>query len=1033
MYVHVHIHALTFVALMFVVAVERVLEEGDKPLQIALDCSTKGLASPKFMYRPPNDLSPFDGLAPHRMRTSHFTSYVGALASSNPNLTVTSSSFPVANQSPNLPINLDRNRWLSTDGDQNSLYSADSYNSLYSGSRAARKLQHMSKSVSALEHKPKSSPQRAKLVQTLSSDNSEQNTPPVSAMHFLKPPAMSSHSPSSKEKSSHGKTSVGNFITRSLRVGKKLKLKGKLSKSLLDNGADSESQDSPCQSAVSLEEREASAKVSSFVSPVLADRKITMSTVMHIYYKDATEALIYKSLLVSQKAKAWEVVSQALKRFDMTTADPKDFSLFVVVGRWEDVSRSVENEANMGPGSLSLSNISLLTTPRPAVTSIEEFVVCYSREISAHECPYNLQFYFTMQEGYTRRFELRHKERRMHSRIKSRSHDALDMKEKARNHLTVEGTPKRLSWATTEVFGKGDSPLFGDTSHRRRGKRHNRTSNSPRSALILEGSDTEEDILDNDGKGRVQFVAVNGSDDKKDVNEVKLRERKVAKAAIERGSVDELDSCVTEESSPHHRQPLLSATSSSPDSGVVSFSKDKRSRHHSADFPSSANRPQSNHLESASPHIPTNIAGSLPPPQLSRTAFLLSLKLHNPEKELLIQPLEATMVHIAAGSEGLKPEESEDSSSTQHICLRHPDLAHHTRPLCSIQQQTDSSYIQEGQGAKVYVLLPTYPNIPVHLNGNVVAEPTPLSHGDLLSICNECYLFLFQDYSSLSVRPSLRYSWRPHPLNHLMPSSPLFLPSTPPPSSPIIKEVRPTRKDEKSVTMVERERRSQVAQLSTEENLQPDQVFITTSAPLSPLQYSVSYPYHTRPSQGTGHSHASSHGASTELSENQRDAACQTPTPLQQRRHTTSDDVYLREGEERRMRRGSEERLHHRRGSDTPTKNVGFNSLQRRPKKSHRRHHLSSSSSSVSSVKSATSSPSRKSLFSFNLSEEEDLLRYLVSDLDVSKVTCCLGPALLLAMCIEYCHKCHGPAATSRFLQKTVDSLQEVVWVSVLL
>ena len=998
------------------------MEDSDKPLEIALDCSTKGLASPKFLFRPPTDHSS-GNFASHRMRTSRFTSYLGALTThSNPNLAASPSSFPTANHSPHLPIQLDHHCWLSTDGEQNSLYSVDSCNSLSNGGHGIQKLQHMSKSVSALE--PKSSPQRRKLVHMLS-DNSEQNTSPPSTMRQLPPPSVDSHSPSNQGKMPRTMNSVGNFITRSLRVRKKIKTKGKLSKSSIDDGADGGSQGSLYVSPISPEEQEASTKVSNLVSPMLAERKLAMSTVMHIHYRDPTEALIYKSLLVSQKAKAREVVLQALKRFDMTAVDPKDFSLFVVVGRWQDVSQSVENEAGLGPGAaLSLSNISILSSPRPAVTSIEEFIVCYSREIGSHECPYNLQFYFTIQEGYTRRFELRQRECRMQSRMKSRSHEALDTKENDRPRMLVESTPKRLSWASVEVFYNGNSPLFGDTSHHRRAKRHNRTSSSLSSA-VLEGSETEEDILD-EKRSRVRMVAVNGDGDEKVMGKVKRK----LQAHTERLSVDEVDPYVVEVStleSPHHRQPLHSTTSSSPDSGVVSFGKDmKKPRHDSADYSSTADQLEqhSNHLKSVS-NTPTN-SGASPSPAQLKTAFLLNLKLHSPEKELLVQPLDATTVHIMAGCDGVKPE---DSSSIQLLCLHHPDLSQHTQPLCTIQQQTtptNSSYSRDGviiPASKVYTLHPMHRDIPVHLNGNSVAEPTPLSHGDLVSICNECYLFLFQDYASLAVQPSQRYSWRPHPLNHLMPTSPLL--STPLPSSPIIKELGPNERLVATEVEAGNSHETGVPQLLTEENLQPEEVFVT-SAQLPPVHHSVSYTYHPESSQETVLAQASL-GVPTEL---RCDAACQTPTPMQERRHTTSDEAHLEYKEERRVRPGSTNSLHRRRESGNPTKSVGYSSLKRVRKSSNRRHHLSSSSSSISSTKSTSSSPSRKSLFSFNLSEEEDLLRYLVSNLDVSKVSCSLGPALLLAMCTEYCHKCHGPAAASRFLQKAVDSLQEVVWVS---
>ena len=969
-------------------SVERVLDNSDKPLEIALECSTKRLASPKFVFQPPVDPLLSDGSDSHRMRTSGFTSYVGALtAHSNPNLAVTPSA---AEQSPNLPTPLNHHRWISTDGELASLYSADSCNSLSSG---GRRLHHMSKSVSALEEKPKLSPQRNKLLHMRSADHSEQNTSPTSSTQLLKLPTVGLNSPSSHDRMRRAKNSVGNLFTRSLRGHKKLKSRGKASKSSLYNTSESGSHGNLCMSHMTPEEREASAKLSHFASPRHSERRLTMSAVMHIYYRDASEALIYKSLLVSQRTKARVVVMEALKRFDLTVVDPKDFSLHEVVGRWQDVSQSVANDS---PGATL--ELSLLSAPRPAVTAIEEFVVCYSRAIGPNECPYNLQFYFAMHEGYTRRFELRQQERSMHSRNISRSYAALDVKE---NERYVDSTPKRLSWANTELLCRESSPLFGDTSHRKkRSKKHNSTS-APLSKAVLEGSETEEDILD-EVKPRGKVVA--RRDDI--VSKVKLRNGRVK---VESLLTEEVDS---EVATPHRRQVLLSATSSSPDSGVVSFSKDKKPRHNSADFSSTADQHSNGHqLESVSLHASTPTHGTTYPP-LPKTAFLLSLRLHHSEEEHLIQPLGEVTTHIMAGSIGLKLDGPEESGSIQHVCLHHTDLPPHPQPLCSLQLQithSDSSYtLVPAQVGKVYTLHPTHPAFSVHLNGNLVVEPMPLSHGDLLSVFNDNYLFLYQDYSSVSLHPSPQYNWRPHPLNHSILSSP-FLLNTPPPSSPILKEMQPPRKDKQFETIVD----------TTSSQMQQT---LATSAHLSPLRHSVSYDYEAHTHQDIPLSQSSS--LATELPGLCNDAVCQTPTLILEKKRIIQNEDFL--GSDERTRPVSADSLHHTTGSVTPIQVVGFSSLQR-PRRSHRQYHLSSSNSSTSSV---TSSTSRKSLFSFNLSEEAHLLRYLVTDLDVSRMSCYLGPALLLAMCTEYSHKCHGPAATSKFLQKMVDSLQEVVWVS---
>ena len=985
-------------------AVERVLEDTDKPLEIALDCSSKGLASPKFLFRLPVDPLTPDGSPSHRMRTSGFTSYVGALtAHSNPNLAVTPSSLPAPNLSPHLPAALDRNRWLSTDGEQNSLYSTDSYTSLSSPGRPVHRLQHMSKSVSALEQVPKSSPLKRKPMHMLSENGHQNGSPAISrsAQNFLQlPQATTPQSPSTKM--TRAKNSVGSFFSRSLRNNRKAKSKSKSSKSMY-SGTDSGSHGNLYLPPVSPEERQASVMVTNLVSPILAERKITMSTVMHIHYRDTRDALVYKSLLVSHKTKARDVVKEALQRFDMTGANPKDFCLFEVVGHWQDVSQRVELESSLksGAAALSLSSTSLLTAPRPAVTSIEEFVECYSRPIGPSERPYNLQTCLATQEGYTRRFELRRQDSALvASRVKSRSHEALLDEKETERHQRVSAevvSSKRLSWADNE-FCKGASPLFGDTSHRKRGKRQNQILRSSLGSAVQEGSETEEDILD-EVKSRRRAVSTGGT------CKVSLRQEKVRESQPDSLLVDEGDPFAPEVSTPRRRKVLLSATSSSPDSGVVSFSKDKKVRHNSDELSSSAR--SGNRLESASVFndTPTHTS-SLSHTQLLKTPFLLNLKMSDVEKEPLVQPLEAERVSIMS-SAAFKPEELEGGGCRQCVCLHHPDLANDSRPFCLLQLQTIGDYSADhSAGGRVYILHPIHPEFPVHLNGNLVVEPTTLSHGDLLSLHKDRYLFLFQDYST--AHSTQQYSWRPHPSSHILPSSPLLL-STPLPSSPLITDVS-TRGGEQSKGSLEREDNKRSA--------------AGDETPQQGERHSLRH-QHSEPAAVSLHRPSSSGPTPTDTT-NHTDAACQTPTPQQERRHVVPD--HHRGGEDD-QRPGSVDSARGRHERHADTESMWFYSLQRPPKKTHRSHrNLSSSDSPVSPVPSF--SPSRKSLFSFNLGEEDTILRHLVSDLDVSQTPCYLGPALLLAMCTEYCHKCHGLAPTSRFVHKTVDSVQEVVWVS---
>ena len=974
------------------IVVERVLDDSDKPLQIALECSTKGLASPKFLFRPPVDPLTSDGSPSHRMRTSGFTSYVGALAAhSNLDLAIAPSSLPVSTQSPHLPTQLDRTQWLSTDGEQNSLYSVDSFNSLAPTGAPIRaphstlhRMKHMSKSVTALEQKPKSSQQKKRLTHMLS-DNSEPNSSPPSTMQYLQPPPTT---PTRQPRMTRAKNSVGNFFTRSLRNQKKLKPKGKLSKpSLYGDATESESHSSLCLQAITPEDSVATVKLSQLASPLVTEVRTPMDTIMHIHYRNNKDALIYKSLHVSQNGKAREVVLEALKTFGLTVVDPRDFNLFEVVGRWEDVSQSVENEGS----GLAVSHTSILALPRPAVTSIEEFIVYYSREIGPNECPFNLQFYYAMQEGFTRRFELREKEHGMPPRYMSRSYQVLDMKDATRSDLSEENATKRLSWANAELFCKGDSPLFGVTSQRsRRAKRQAQVSSSLNSAVV-EGSDTEEDILDRGKSKKTGESSNEGSP-----NKVKLRTKKVHLDSL---LTDEVESFTVDSSTARPRQPLLSATSSSPDSGVVSF---KKLRHNSEDLSLTADN--HHHLESASVYTdtPTHTATTRNIMQLLKTPFLLNLKLHDPDKEPLIEPLEAETVHFTSGyCDSCKDESPDEGGSTQHVCLYHDDLPRDPQPLCSLRLQTvqtSNSYSVDEEHAhsetgRAYVLHAVHPDCSVQLNGNLVVEPTPLTHGDLISVLDERYMFLFQEHTATTIHTSKPYNWRPHPVDYPLPSSPLTL-CTPLPSSPIIKEMRSVkssgRGDSKARTR--------------------DEVLPVEHARLTPLHLTVSHAQHKQPSRETVRSPSSG----------SRGAGGQTPSHVQE--DFSSDK---RGKNSRQVRPYSSNSLdYRRRTSKTPTKDTG--SLKRQKKsRSHRR--LSSSSSSVIS---APHTPARKSLFSFSVSEETDLLRCLVTEVEVSGVSCYLGPALLLAMCTEYSHKCHGPVATARFIQKMVDAVQEVVWVS---
>ncbi|KAL5473535.1 hypothetical protein EMCRGX_G028026 [Ephydatia muelleri] len=192
---------------------------------------------------------------------------------------------------------------------------------------------------------------------------------------------LSTSTPSTPHKHIHGKWAVSDMITRSLRVRKK-----------------------PKSHIGSLPSNKHEAF--SLISPVLAEKQFTMSAVMHIYYKSSSNEQYCKGVLVSEKSLTREVIAQALERCDLKFCDPRHFELHEVVGKWEEV----------GPDGVG-SNGKVPPTQRPnskqkssSKQVIEEFCICFDRELQSSECPYNSQFFFEPSSGYSRRFELRKKE-----------------------------------------------------------------------------------------------------------------------------------------------------------------------------------------------------------------------------------------------------------------------------------------------------------------------------------------------------------------------------------------------------------------------------------------------------------------------------------------------------------------------------------------------------------------------------------------------------------------------------------------------
>ena len=1063
---------------------ERVLDREEKPLEIVLDCSTKGLASPKFIYQPGG--SPFTS-----HHTNHFTAHLTSLETSSfPNIpaaSYASSSSPTG--SPHLPTSHGHQQWLSVDRELQSVNSLSSIPSPKNYLKAPRSAKSMT-----LVHS-RSPPQKKKLCHTLSDQGIHSRFGDGAAKHLQPTPLVNSltASPNGKRK-----ISVGSFFTRSLRATQKLKnSKDKSPKSSRgvvreDLTASLDSTDMP--HAMRL----ASTKGSSLISPLPTQRNFTMSSIMHIYFTDARKAQIYKSVLVSQKATTGEVISQALERFSMAFQDPRNFRLFEVVGHWQDVSKSLQMEEDVNR-TASLSNLSVasgLLTQHTAITSVEEFVVCYSRELGPNESPYTLQFYFTPQEGYSRRFELRHCTQHSNNRSKSLSVEAGEQSERKMELLP----PKKLSWARSEY--RSDSPLFGDTSHHKRGRGNNPPAPLPR-RVMQESPETEEVSVMRRGSGSGTNILQqrNGIREDRRGSTDSRQDAHRSKEEMKDGS-DIILLERQQDSPPQMRGHLLSTASSSSDSGVINFLKEQGDDRHLYHQDSVLSSGSYDHLQ---PQILISTteerevaAGNRVQSTLSlQMAILVCLRLHDPGRELLMQPLQAAVINITAGNIDPVPT-GPDASSVQNILLRHPDLSAFPHPLCSIQRcqgvGTNLSFPSVAEPAAEpvhtkYLLHFHQPGLLVCINGQPVQVPTVLHHGDLLSVGqNNLYLFLFQDYTSPGKDQQLQamaYGWKPYPSDDtvLLPCTSTPHSSTPHTSTPHSSPLRHAASTKCSTTErvggavkmgsgysegvkvrggdgeakeeeifqsvsggLERGRSKEVS-LDKADKKQPNEreiaeTFQTPTLPsslqldsfpevaenphtmLTSRQSSTSSlcdpnslwesPYH-RPSalQERGLSRNGCHIVGENLMTSFESLSGKRPgTPSKsslQLDECSPKHASLKHGS---LKRGS---LKH--GS----------SKHGLSKHSKHRHHSSSSSS----LSTPTSSPLRKTLFSFSLSEEPALLQSLITNLSPVPGACHLGPALILAMCTEYCLKCHGPAATTRFLQRTVDSLQEVVWVSV--
>lgn len=932
--------------------VERELDIDERPLQIALDCSTQGLASPKFVFKTSlTRLLENGSVARH---AEGFTSYVGSLAAGS----VTHSGSSEGGESPRLVKGLSTNLEADSVGSEISLSSEKSSHSLQ-------------KSTSSIPSKSK------KVVSHTLSNHETSLTPTLSPAHALK--VQDCASPTSSRKSSRPKSVMSSFITRSLRVRKKSK-----------------------QTPIPVEEtspprnegmESKTNSFSSLVSPLPVERRFTMSTVMHIYYTNANAAQLYKSVLVSEKATTKDVIAQALERYNLKFSDPNDYSLFEVVGRWQDVSHTLPsqqiqlNTRTLGRGT---------TTPIHAISSpgmrrrmsVEEFVVCYTRELHPMEIPYNAQFYLTSQEGFTRRFDLRLKK----SQLQSRS-------EAENTHKAAEMT-KNMSIASEPLFEiPTDSALciFGETAHRKRATRRNRVTQP-----ILENADISILHSDTSGEGETQPT------------EEEEEEETESEGVRGRVASPEIPICMN----PINPPDFSVLRCSSPDSGV-GFHKDQS---HPDSAKSSINSEQN---AAAAAATPSSSSCSFYSANLT-TAFLLSLRLHSPEREFLVHKLvnNRTQLVSSCSSNLLSSNPPQD---LMNVVLYHPEFAHCSDPICCVcrrptKRNTTETNSSEPTNATLlseyeYTIEMTGDHpASVLLNGHLVTHSARLCHGDLLAV-GSTYLFMFQDYASVGNDCIPEYNWRPH---HVLRESvsdersndsttpAVVMPASQEPagfnssaetllsckSGSTGSDISVVVQDTESniVTVLEPSSFKNGVSSACQEGIETNQnqKGVHSSSQPTQSQVEVAEMEHSPSAKSAVHSHTHAHSLSLDsnpdvFEPDHQSTVKMTSTPLKPSAKSTSS---ITEG-------------------------------QRNPPRSIR---ASSSSSSIPS--------DRKLMFSFHPNEVDELLSYLISRQDPQFTSCKLAPAYILAMCVEYSLRCDGPLGTGRFVKKVVDHIQEVVWVS---
>lgn len=965
---------------------ERELTRNEKPLQIALDCSSKGIAAPKFVFKTSlTDQAATKDQDSHQ--TNGFTSYVGTLA-------VHSSSES---------CNSSRRHSKIADGELD----RTSMNSYGSAASLSSSKSNKSKSTSSLNLKSK---------KPLTHTFSNQETQSSLSNHANQRHTHHGAASPSNRRQSRPKSVMSNFITRSLRVRKK-------TKPVASPGPTPDGTPTLTDSDTTLLPDDDD-MVSTLVSPLPVERKFTLSAVMHIYFTEARLAQVYKSVLVSEKATTREVIAQALERYNMKFRDPNNFVLYEVIGKWQDVTSVLP--ANMSFQVNNPSGISGATTSLPGLgfhtaspnfnrrTSVEEFVECYTRELSPEEHPYSAQFFLTTQEGFSRRFELRSKSKPDNNDPEKGSteflHDKLSTASDPAS--VVSGVLRRQAMSFDDTIANDSQMcIFGQTAHRRRAKRNR---------LVQYSADASDDLastLDTAILSPVDSSCPLGKqsedgergENRQKIFEIGNREEHDNPELRILGQEQEIPITVN----PHHPPDFAALTCCSPDSGVA-FQKNSRHVASSSAKSSISSEQSEQKVDSASCGI---YRAKL------NTAFLLSLHLYSPEKEYLVHKLGSGKTVITSANN------SDDSADTPNIpetnsesliVLHHPLFTNCINPICCICRQPvtmSNSSDSNPTCTQQFTVSNVNSAISLHVNGELMSSDTALlRHGDLLSI-GGAYLFMFQDYSSVSGEYIPDYNWKPLPVEAgtTLHTTTMMLANS-------------------SLGVVEQNTSSSIAGSSSSNDH-----FVSASGGDSMTQQ---HWHHQKDISLSSESEVSVlvedtdsnvisvidtrkiHSKSKSLSLPRMASSQKSETEPAVPHSNSAHQIVQGHVFETNIESGHAVQLSL--GEDNPQFELGevFDpSPTSSPLKKPTVH--------TTRLKQICAIPKdRKLVFSFTSNEEDLLLDLVIMKHDTEMSTSKLTPSYILAMCVEYSMMCNGPQSAVRFVQKATDRIQEVVWVS---